>query len=441
MCRQCCEKYLLDLNDDPKCMYCKKPWEREVLTKLFTKVFLNTTYKSHRENLLMDREKSLLVECQNEASRILRQRNGTDELTNLMKEYYNTRQYEKKLKYDLQLLRQRKSQVLNLIRKDKKNQDAKTELTTLRTKEKELKEEKEKLRQNLLDRWDAISVLRHQQNGEEPEEKRKFIKACPATDCRGMLSTQWKCGICNIWVCPECHEIKGTERDVAHTCNSEILASVKLLKDDSKPCPKCSAMIFRQSGCSHMFCCECKTAFDYITGKIHPNGNSNPLYHQWRQQRGMSVEGFVCNDEWVMEWNFPQFEGDILNYLQVVARELIHIRGYVLRNKFPARNNVNDNRDLRIQYILKVIEENEWKRQLVIREKDKDKKQDVHNLLDLGVRACNDILRKIIENPEHLKAYLAEMEELRTFVNEEFIIISKRFNCKVWNLCEVWALE
>ena len=27
-------------------------------------------------------------------------------------------------------------------------------------------------------------------------ERKAFIKRCPADDCRGFLSSQWKCGLC-----------------------------------------------------------------------------------------------------------------------------------------------------------------------------------------------------------------------------------------------------
>jgi hypothetical protein len=81
---------------------------------------------------------------------------------------------------------------------------------------------------------------------EVPVEKRKFIKACPVTDCRGFLSTQWKCGICSIKVCNKCHDPITKE---SHICDEEKVASVALIAAEAKPCPKCSAMISKVSGC------------------------------------------------------------------------------------------------------------------------------------------------------------------------------------------------
>jgi len=81
--------------------------------------------------------------------------------------------------------------------------------------------------------------------------KREFIKACPVTDCRGFLSTQWKCGICNVKVCKECHDpLSATEVEMdSHVCNADKVASVKLIAAETRPCPKCSSVISKVSGC------------------------------------------------------------------------------------------------------------------------------------------------------------------------------------------------
>ena len=82
------------------------------------------------------------------------------------------------------------------------------------------------------------------------KEKKVFIKACPQSGCNGFLSSQWKCAVCKVNVCSECYEIK----EEGHVCDENILASAKALKKDSKPCPGCSAMIYKIDGCDQMWC-------------------------------------------------------------------------------------------------------------------------------------------------------------------------------------------
>jgi len=77
----------------------------------------------------------------------------------------------------------------------------------------------------------------------------KFVRRCTATDCNGFLSSVWKCGICHVWVCPDCFEVKGTDKDSPHTCSPEMLQTAALIRKDTKPCPSCGEMISKIDGC------------------------------------------------------------------------------------------------------------------------------------------------------------------------------------------------
>ena len=117
--------------------------------------------------------------------------------------------------------------------KDKKIDDLLVELTKLRRERNKLIED--------------IEVVKKGGDIKE-KEKKVFMRACPKSDCNGFLSSQWKCAVCKVNVCSECHEIK----EEGHVCDENILASAKALKKDSKPCPGCSALIFKISGCDQM---------------------------------------------------------------------------------------------------------------------------------------------------------------------------------------------
>ena len=97
-------------------------------------------------------------------------------------------------------------------------------------------------------------------------KKKKFIKKCPADGCEGYLSTAWKCGVCDVWVCPDCEEEIGFTKDLEHTCKPDILASAKLIKKETKPCPECNRPISKNGGCNQMWCTQCQCAFNWRTG-------------------------------------------------------------------------------------------------------------------------------------------------------------------------------
>ena len=190
VCRTCCETYILS-EVVPKCMRpeCGKEWSRKFLREHFTNTFLTSKYKEHVENVLFDQEKALMPATQPLVEERLRQA---------------------KVRREMQAI-------------DKLIQ--------------ELYREKRALERSF------------EHGGEVQSRATEFVRQCPANGCRGFLSTQWKCGICEQWTCPECHELKGPRRDIEHTCDPNSVETAKLLAKDSKPCPKCQSLIFKISGC------------------------------------------------------------------------------------------------------------------------------------------------------------------------------------------------
>ena len=68
-CVQCAQTYLLSTQSDPHCMSCKKPWTREFLASKFAKKFITQDLKNHREDVIYDRERSMLPATQDYAER------------------------------------------------------------------------------------------------------------------------------------------------------------------------------------------------------------------------------------------------------------------------------------------------------------------------------------------------------------------------------------
>ena len=193
-CRECCQKYILQ-ETVPKCMNpeCNREWTRQFLASQFTKVWISRDFKKHREEVLFNGERSLMPATQVIVENILR--------------------------------KERMQQAIAAMR---------TEIATLYVRLNEMQRE-------------YYRIGRPEETAEEA--RAKFVRACPDPECRGFLSTQWKCGICSKWSCPTCHEVKGTERDVEHVCDPNNVATAQLLAGDTKPCPKCGEGIFKIDGC------------------------------------------------------------------------------------------------------------------------------------------------------------------------------------------------
>ena len=134
-------------------------------------------------------------------------------------------------------------------------------------------------------------------------------------DCRGFSSFQWKCGICQQWCCPECHEIIGQDRHAEHTYHPDNVASATLLANDTKSCPCCGMGIYRIEGCDQLFCKLCHTAFSWQTGRIETQRIHNPHYYEWLRQRG--------------DGEIPREQGDMICGLELTDRVSYLICNYL----------------------------------------------------------------------------------------------------------------
>jgi hypothetical protein len=187
-CNTCCRKWILS-ESAPRCMNnsCSRTWTRKFISANFPKSFVNHELKQHREDVLLQQEIALLPETQPYVEEIIR------------KENINHQIYE------------------------------------LRKQQMELEHRITQLRNNLY----TNKII----------ERKEFLRECPDEGCRGFLSTVWKCGLCEKWTCPDCHEVKGLNRDIEHVCDPNAVATAQLIKKETKPCPKCRTNIFKIDGC------------------------------------------------------------------------------------------------------------------------------------------------------------------------------------------------
>jgi len=112
--------------------------------------------------------------------------------------------------------------------------------------------------------------------------ERAFVMACPGAECRGFLAPDYSCGMCASVTCKACHEIK----DGDHTCNADVVASVKALKAEARPCPTCATQISKIDGCDQMWCTQCKTTFSWRTGLKEEGHTHNPHYYEYMRAHG-----------------------------------------------------------------------------------------------------------------------------------------------------------
>jgi hypothetical protein len=356
-------------------MNCKKNWILDTLDTYITKSFRNKELKEHREKVLIDRERSLLPATIPEVARF------------------------KKIKEHEEQLRK-------------------------------YGEEQRELSRKIVDVTNALFSLKYRK---APQITAHFSIHCPANKCKGFIeSTTWECGLCKASVCKKCHECK-TDED--HTCIEANVETAKLIKKDSKTCPGCSTLIFKISGCNQMWCTQCHTTFLWTTGAIVQGNIHNPHYYEWMRTHnrggGPRTVGDVPCGGIISLYQLRSLLKNIpkTEFIFEIHRVLLEINDELPRYR---TDNVNDNQDLRVQFLMDKITEDDFKSTLQKREKKTIRCREIYDVLQMYVFTSIDLFNNLLMDLQTaLSTFEEDTDTLRNFANIQFAKISKRYNCVV----------
>jgi len=408
-CRRCIQTFLTTSTNDPHCMHCSRAWEREFVDDNLTMTYRMGDYKKHRENVLLDREIALMPATQYRAEQI--------------------RTAEKM-----------ERELIPPFDKDLKD---------LYAKQAEINKDINRVYTLRADAYYQISRLRDGR-GEKVKSESTFIRKCPDAECRGFLSSAWKCGLCSKWACPECHELKGENRDAEHTCNPDNVATAKLLAKDSRPCPGCAVLITKIEGCDQMWCPECHTAFSWRTGQKESGVVHNPHFYEWQRKQNGGVAPRVIGD--VACGGIPTYhdvrdriksalnakeQECVLNFHRIVQ----HVQHVELQRYHNVFNEL-DNQDLRIQYLLGQSTADTLKIQVQAREKKREKERAIRRAMEVLVQAGTDLLRRIMAEADFAKkrAIIEEIDALRIYINELLEKVNERMKMSVPQYSSNWMI-
>ncbi len=418
-CRTCVQTYLTTTINDPHCPACKKEWNREFVDKSCTKTFRNKDLKRHRENVLLEREKSYLPEAQIAVARRKKAIAIRKQIASIQEN-----------------IRTQKLLIDNLEHNF-----------------------------NVLQRGHDVDDDAEGEAGSST--KRAFVKKCPVEDCRGFLSTQWKCELCENKICPRCNEIKNSDE---HECDPNNVETVNLLKKDTKGCPKCGTLINKSSGCSQMWCPNCHTAFNWNTLKIEKGIIHNPHFYEYQRRTGNGGANRVAGDipcGGLPDMNeLSQFFGktnnnqryrggyygrnyrpdnlsDEENEIYNIHQLINHLENHEFRWEFRGVEEANAHelqyRELRIRYLMGEINEDGWKRSLQQIEKKLYKIRDIYNVLRLFTITSSDLLRQMVVREITQDTCMIEVKALRSYVNTTLGEIRSRYNGIVNPIRENWG--
>lgn len=452
-CSACAGKYILELEVDPRCMNCKRGWSREWMCEKISCKFVTVDYKKRREQLIFEREKSLLPATQEQAEREKRmERNlqlakqakikyemstGSDLLQRIHLQRWKRlergddwREVERQCQERLDFYEARKEQRLlnqDLIR------DFEREIERMHT-ERIADPQRHLCLSRSIDRLrfgespqelqeDDVGPLGHlEQNVEIHQPKKKLMLACPLEECRGFVDESWVCGMCESKVCRKCHEVVFE----SHECREDDVETAKLLAKDSKACPKCAVMIFKIAGCDQMYCTQCHSSFSWKTLEILNARVHNPHYYDYVLQTGGDCDE-CCEAPhglpYVAQVSQTLSQDPMRDQVLELHRKLLHLQA-VIQPKYLL-DGVDVNKDLRVKYLLGLLSDSSFKVQVQRRDKKRAKYQEIHGLMDMLITVASDIFSSRASGEQMIR----DLHQIRKYYNQCMEKIRLAYQC------------
>tara|TARA_B100001057_G_scaffold500940_1_gene619001 strand:+ start:870 stop:2369 length:1500 start_codon:yes stop_codon:yes gene_type:complete len=378
-CRECIRAYLLQTTELPHCMECKNKWELDFTKEAVLSSYLDKTYKQHRKNILFELEKARIPQTIPKAEKTKRVRELDADIKETNKELRDLREKMQILEHKNYNIRQEKYRLLSRAQND----------------------------------------------------KREFKQACGVEGCKGFLSSQWKCGICNNWTCPKCFVILGPDKECGHECKEDDVKTAELIKKETRNCPGCATPIFRVSGCDQMWCTQCHIAFSWQTGRKVTGTIHNPHFYQWQREGGQAPiqnpgniacgglpnnHYYISNLYKVLLCNYgitpyrinanllPQSIRKSIRTATKFHRLAEHFHHMVLNRLRVECANVRNNDELRIKYILNELDEEGMKKILIRRDKLYNKKLATLQIYELIGTIITESVQDISQTADEILA-------------------------------------
>ena len=419
-CKECVRTYLSTQTGDPHCMGCKIAFDDNFIVMNLNRTWCEKDYRQHRKGILLEQQMARMPETVEAAERF---------------------------------------HEINAIAE--KNREIQEQITDLRRAIRNLEIERNR------NEVRVYNLNRHGNPEGKEQEKRKFIMACPDDDCRGYLSSGYKCEMCKLFTCSHCLKIIGPDKNNHnHVCDEDDVKTADFIKSTTKPCPGCGERIYKIEGCDQMWCTQCHVAFSWKTGMVDNGVVHNPHFYAHQRAGGgapLRNPGEIACGGMPNWWNIRNVmrtryyrhnsphKNEFRKFIENIGdlhRTFAHIQHYELqRARQKIRDNANHEPD-RIRYLLKQITKEELANNVIRKDKLRRKYTELVHIYELIHVVSVDLFRwienyianeapKSQENDVELTIMsdinekINELEGLRVYANEQLGTISVSYNQKV----------
>jgi hypothetical protein len=456
-CDDCMIRYTeVEMRDPIRCMSCRNPFKLEYLMEALERKTVRTRLMPYLANVLFEREKMLLPDTQPDAQ--------IEKQIRLLKTERDEIPTIKKLE--------------RMFRKDAIAFESALEIKRQRTAEIRYEIGMLESRSALYTTTPNTAAAGGRDSGGRDSGGRvrpQHVMKCPNDDCRGYVDADtFCCGTCSDKICDRCHVSVSKHRspvtaaagDAPNTrkvCNEDDLATKRAIQNDTKPCPKCLTLIFKISGCSQMFCTQCHTAFDWNTLRIEMGVLHNPHYYEYLASVKTSfdigaLENVACGELpnvniyiarvrhlVTTATSSPPMSRAVANKLvselSNIYRVLQHIRANIVDQY--SNDRVKQNLDLRVNYLLGDIDDDQFRTKLLNREKKRMKLTATRSLLDLVQTILTDQVRQVMYATSFgaIADLVGEFAALKNYFESSSETISRIHGGAMLDVAEVFSEE
>jgi hypothetical protein len=374
-CVSCMKKYLLESSELPHCMHCRREWSIDFIEDSIPPATIKELML-HRSVVFMQRDKAYLPDTQ--------------------------------VYMENQVLLKKQRELVNELR---------------------VKYEQEKFtleNMNIMQRNGGdVSMVEMQ------ESKGVSTTKCPQENCRGFL-IRGTCGMCKIRVCMQCMR----ERVAEHVCDKNDVEAIDFLKKNTRACPECGYRTMRSKGCSTMFCVQCKTGWNWNTGKRLVGVINNPHYFEWQERTTgrvhRTIGDVVCGGipetvpTYFNDHGGREVPSDLRRKVFQILNAVHHVHNDRIMRQQPQ---LRDNRDIRIRYLKNEIDDVKYGRLLNGRHRSFVKRQTFFEIHQMFVTAAADIIQRLYKSfrARVFGECMVELDKLREYYNESLKKASERY--------------
>ena len=286
-----------------------------------------------------------------------------------------------------------------------------------------------------------IDELQRERRDLRPTFDSKIIIPCTVDSCKGYcfdLDHDLECGICKTKICKLCH----VTHTHTHTCDPDIIASISLIKHDTKPCPKCAIATIKIDGCNQMWCTQCKTTWDWNSGQVESGRIHNPHYYEYVRHAEHAVPreigDVLCGgfptiydiEECFLKCKVLQKDAVIISSIHqsVSFYENIYMPMYANAEYTP-----DTYKNLRVDFMRNKIPEATFIKKLQFQENARIKKLNISQIMQTFLTVATEIFisLKFCDTSVEIMDKMGEVEQIRKYTNEQLYLFSAKYDCLV----------